>query len=143
MTQEIDTAITALMAVVAQDSNIKQAPDKPVEAMAEFPFAVCYPRQMVDERQSSGWLVTQATVFLEFHCARGMLPDTHDQAIALYKAFKANIWKDENIQLGGAVETIGPSITTTYGWLGWGDMKEAHLGLRAAITLKLKGTISS
>ena len=132
-------AITALQAVWSGISGIKQAPAQAPEAMGDFPFAVTYPRQGHFTLQSSAFQLEYPSLFSELHLPRVSLPDAIAAALGYHESFKDALLAD--ITLGGVVHTIAPGaaqIDWIFGYLAWGGDKEAHLGFRYTIDVKLK-----
>ena len=115
----IETAITALQGY-ALACGAKGAPDRPPESGNQFPFAICYERS----GHLAKWItihnaVNQATIHLEYHVARILLPQAVTAAMTFRDAFLDCLIPDYS--LGGAVGDI-LEVRYTFGGMKYADI---------------------
>lgn len=129
-------AITQLQAHALSLSGVKDAPTYPPESIDIFPFAVAYLAEgnwsrMTDFKKGIH------TIFVEFHCNRGILPTAIQQATGFVDSFPNKILNEPT--LCGEVDTIlmdaGQPVKYQFGKLDWGN--EEHVGVRFIIQFKI------
>lgn len=130
-------AVQALQAHALSLSGVMEAPTYPPESINQFPFAVAYPANGRILGVSAQFRRELHTVFVEFHCARTILPTAVEQAITYLTGFPPLLTADPT--LGGAVQTVlmdaDQPITYEFGRLNWNGIDT--IGIRFRVTLKL------
>lgn len=136
----IEAAIADLQSKALALAGMKQAPAAPVEAMLQFPFSIAYERSGATRVEGPTWGHDLATIVVEFHVGRQILPKAIEQAMALRDPFLKAIIADPN--LGGAISAFnnegGPAIRRQFGRLQWGDIET--IGYRFEIDVKVSLT---
>ncbi len=135
-------AIARLQYHAGSLSGIKEAPAAPPESANEFPFAVAYPARG-NWFNPAGWAKGLHTIFVEIHCARGILPTAVTQALAYVESFPNAVMNDPT--LNSTVDTIILSeedggIPYTFGRLEWGGVQT--IGMRFEVTVKIQSSFS-
>lgn len=130
-------AIAEIQRIARGLAGIKEAPDEPPESMAQFPFVVTYPASGQVFPETAGARQDVATVFTEIHLSRQLLPRAVADALGYHESFPSALIA--NPTLNGQVSTIVFPVRWSFGFLAWGGEKEAHIGFRFEIDLKLRG----
>jgi hypothetical protein len=136
--------VDAVMAIVGQVTGIKEAPTKPPEQAADFPFAVAWPGEgthgsgVVGERKFIG------NVILEIHVSRVDLPVAYENVIGFGDSIPNALLKfmitHGALPLNGTADTF-EDIQQTFGELGYGDTPT--IGFRFTIrNIKARTNIS-
>ena len=100
------------------DVRIRKAPDNIPEDLAQYPFAVCFPREGYWTMTPSGMIQGMHTFWLEVHVARKDMPRDSRKVISLSKVIPEAIWsayKDQSL----THLTVMSQISYTFGVLDW------------------------
>jgi hypothetical protein len=134
----LQLAIQDIQAKALTLSGMKEAPNYAPEAINQFPFTVTYPARGVWERHSD-WKKGLHTVVTEIHIARQVLPKAIETAMTYENTFPNKIWSDP--KLSNTIDTVN-EIRYTFGFLAWGGERDAHIGWRFEIDMKIQSAIT-
>ena len=111
--------VTAIQALVANVSGIREAPSTPPENMHDFPFAVCIPLRGDWNRESYGTCTTKHHTFrLTVHVARASLPHDYTAIIGYGDTVPAALLADQT--LTSTVDTVD-ALRWELGAVEYGD----------------------
>ncbi len=131
----IDGAMANLLAK-ALASGVKSAPNAPPESTSAFPFAVAYERQgdltaAVGGVGGQGLVV--ATIYLDVHVSRQLLPAAIEQARSLRDPILRSIIADPS--LGNELENLN-GLRYQFGHMDYGGIDT--IGYRFEIAAKVR-----
>jgi hypothetical protein len=139
MTTSLDGAKHDLLAKARKLPGMKAAPERPPESPNVFPFAVCYDRlgdMEIIAAGPGGAAYHVATLYLELHVSRQMLPAAIDLAARLRDPMLRALVADPT--LGGNADNVN-AIHWEFGRMGWGGVET--LGYRFSIEVKVRLTV--
>ena len=97
----IEAAIAHLQGIAGDLTGMREAPAAPPESANQFPFAICYERTGETELSTVDSVDDTATIFLEIHVARQLLPAAITTAMTFRDPFLEAVYAD--LSLGGSV----------------------------------------
>jgi hypothetical protein len=100
---------------------------------------VCYQANGTWESVSAGWKKGLHTVSLEIHVSRANLPKAIKQ-VSPYNELIADLLLS-NPRLNDTIDTIVMPIQYSFGYLDWGASRDAHLGYRFNVTMKIQSAL--
>ena len=135
----LQAAIEAIQDKILAISGIKAASDYPPENVNQFPFAVTYAASGTFNIATYGRRKGLHTIHCEVHFARANLPTAIELAMPYLESIPNALLADP--KLNSTVDTIN-ALRYSFGVLDWGGMKEAHIGFRLEIEVKIEEAIT-
>jgi hypothetical protein len=130
----INAAITNLVSKVSALPGMKQAPSVPIESAGGcFPFAIVYEYSGSLDTLSAGFANDKATIYVEIHVERALLPEAITKAMTFRDPFLKALISDPN--LSGTVSVVN-AVRRLFGGMEYGNTKT--IGYRFEIDVKIK-----
>lgn len=128
---------------VGNPPEVLAAPDQPPENMAAFPFVITYPITAQSSLEANGYYKHLFTLAVEFHLARGILPEqvavAEEMLPRAIELFLANTTLSETVD---TVQSSSGNIRVRFGRLSYGGQREVHIGFRLELPIKITGTVT-
>lgn len=116
--QPLTTAIEYLIARMGEIDGMRSFPKRPPDKISDFPFATAFPGTgVIGLGNPLNSRRDVHTIILEIHVARKDLPNDIDRVLPFVDRVGTKLQND--VTLGGTVETIVGDISYTFGPLGW------------------------
>ncbi len=145
---DIEAGVTYLMTQISGLSSIQDAPDKPPESPADFPFAAAWPRDGLITGITRGEYQNVGVLRLEIHVARNELEADMDLLYPLLDQVMDVVMDPDHIDWGDNIEHIIADNTNPVQWvfgpMDWGEeggMAVITIGWRIDIPYKYKRII--
>ena len=141
MTQSLPNAIAALVAHARTCTDIKYAPDQPLDNIGVFPFAVVYLERGQIMAEGAGQSRNISSVIVEFHLNRVLLASAVEAGTLYIEEFGDLLTNDPT--LGGTCDAIpmgaGENVTFELGRLEWNGVQT--IGVRFHVPVKIRRAV--
>lgn len=112
------------------------APQYPKDGMVKMPFAVTYPGVGDIDSETVPGTRGIHKIYTEIHYGQIELALSMEKSMPAIEAFAAEVLRDPT--LAGTCDTVVGEVHYDFGWLTWGGKQESHIGVRFAVTVKIR-----